>query len=191
MPTDETDDHRENGAEALLSAMAMIGVSDRPIAKAMTPEENEEFLRKQATYEAAYHRTGEPLVLWDAFMHVQWARQTIPLWLAVPLFLALTEQRTDQQARRYRERMYHVQRYLSVSGLRRKHTKDKALDLAVHALRGSPAGCVDRQQIEASYDLVRRDLLRQGQESEFFYLVDKWDAMTPRSWGKLRRKEDP
>jgi hypothetical protein len=43
-------------------------VTDRPIFTALSPEAGQEFLRKQAEYEAAY-RNGEPLALFRALAH--------------------------------------------------------------------------------------------------------------------------
>ena len=36
-------------------------VTDRPFFRPLSPAENEAFLRKQAEFEAAYRRTGDPL----------------------------------------------------------------------------------------------------------------------------------
>jgi hypothetical protein len=159
-----------------------LTVKDRPIYNPLSPEAEQEFLSKQAEFEAAYRRTGEPLVLWDAFRHVWWSRQTIPGWMVLPLGGALIEQRTDDAANRYRGRMRHVQRYIIVRNLRqtvdkrtgKKYTKDDALDAAVESLREQRAAA-SRGTIEDDYDKVRKDLERRGRESEFFYLVELVD----------------
>jgi hypothetical protein len=146
-------------------------VTDRPIFKQLSPAENDEFLRKQAEFEAAYRCTGDPLVLWDALRHAWWSRQTVPGWLVLPTGNALIEQRTDEVAERYRDRIRHVRRFTLVRNLRRKgNTKDGALDKAVEFLADESAAA-SRRTIEDSYDVVKRDLQRRGRESEFFYFV--------------------
>lgn len=149
--------------------------------KQLSPDEEREFLCKQAEFEAAYRRTGDPLVLWNAILHAWSLRQTLPNWLMLPFGKVLIEQRTDEVAERHRERMRHIQRYIAVRNLRRNgHTKDSALNEAVDFLakqRVAASPPVDRRAvasrrtIEASYDKVERSLKRQGRESEFFYLV--------------------
>jgi hypothetical protein len=150
-------------------------VTARPVFAELSADDNQGFLRKQAEYEAAYRRTGEPLALLDALVHAWSSRQTVPCWLVWDIGEALIKLRTDDEARRYRERMHHARRYQCVRGLRwRGYTKDRALDAAVELLKGESAEA-ERSTIEKSYDLVNRDLKRRGQESEFFYLVGKLD----------------
>jgi hypothetical protein len=148
-----------------------LRVTARPRFKLLSSAENEEFLRRQAEFEAAYRRTGEPLALLDALRDAWWSRQTVPGWVVTDIGAALIRQRTDKEAERYRDRMRHVQRYIIVRDLRLKgYTKDSALDAAVKVLADQRAAA-ERATIEKSYDLVRRDLERQGIASEFFYLV--------------------
>ena len=154
--------------------MDTFTVSDRPTFGPLAPDSEQAFLTKQAEYEAAYRRTGEALVLFDALAHAWWSRQTVPGWLVMAICDALLRHRTDEEAERYEERLRHIMRYLCVRNLRRKHTRDAALDHAVEFLRGERAGAA-RQTIEGSYDRVRRDLKRKGSESEFYYLVDTYD----------------
>jgi hypothetical protein len=146
-------------------------VIDRPTFKPLTPDEEREFLRKQAELEAAYRRTGDPKVLFDAFLHVWGSRQTIPGWTMLDLGDVLIRNRTPEEVRRYRERMRSVRRYIVVRNLRKKgYTKDAALDRAVSMLANEPASPT-RRTIEVAYDDVKKDLHRQGRDSEFFYLV--------------------
>jgi hypothetical protein len=104
---------------------------------------------------------------------------------------ALVEQRTDELAKRDRERMQHVHRYIVVRDLRnavnqhtgKKYTKDEALDLAIESLAKQGAAA-SRRTIEGSYDRVGRDLKRRGQASEFFYLLalaPEASALAPRA----------
>jgi hypothetical protein len=168
-----------------------LQVTDRPVFKRLSSAEDEEFLRKQAEYEAAYRQTGEPLVLFDAFVHAWWSRQTVPGWLVPEVGNVMMSLRTDDHAERYRERMRHVRRYTCVRDLRRSRkvrTRNRALDLAVNMLHGEPAGGVERETIEKSYDLVRRDLERRGRESEFFYLVDDTNTNFSPWWTKTMRR---
>jgi hypothetical protein len=157
-------------------------VADRPIYDELSSDDNQGFLRKQAEYEAAYRRTGEPLTLLVAVVHTWWSRQTVPCWLVPALGEAFLKLRTDEEARRYRERMRHARRYQCVRDLRLKYTKDRALDVAVELLAGESAEA-ERMTTEKSYDLVNRDLKRRGQESEFFYLVGKLDEPMGRQKG--------
>jgi hypothetical protein len=146
-------------------------VRNRPVFAALSPEDEQEFLRQQAGFEAAYRATGDPQALCHALLHVWSSRQTPPAWVVRDILNALIEQRTDEAAERYRERMRHVQRYLAVRDLRSKgHKKDDALDQAVEVLARQRAAAA-RGTIEDSYNRVRRDLERQRNASEFHYLV--------------------
>jgi hypothetical protein len=151
--------------------MVAIYVSSFPF----DPEiELKNFQRKQAEYEAAYRRTEEPLALYEALLHANAARQLTPRWLVEAVGSIIMRGRTDETARRFQERMRHVQRYRCVRDLRRSHTKDDALDLAVAALEATDAAGA-RSTIEGSYNLVSRSLKRAGRESEYFYLVARSD----------------
>jgi hypothetical protein len=115
-------------------------VTNRPIHKQLSPAENDEFLRKQAKFEAAYRTIGDPQVLMHALLHAWSSKQTIPKWLVWDIGNALIEGRTGEEAERYRERMRHVQRFVVVRDLRRNgHTKDSALDQAVESLASQRA----------------------------------------------------
>ena len=152
-----------------------LRITARPIHKQLSPDDNGEFLLKQAEYEAAYRRTGDPLALLHALHHVSWSRQTVPGWLMTEIGEALIRARTDEEAERYRDRMRHVQRFIIVRMLRRKgESKDSALDLAGQVLTLERAAA-SRRTIENSYDIVKRDLKDRGRESEFFYLVAEVD----------------
>jgi len=135
------------------------------------------FQRKQAEYEAAYRRTGEPLVLYEALLN---ARSYLQLpaelnWLVTAVGDNTMRGRSDKMAERFRERMRHVQRYRCVRDLRQKgHKKEDALDLAVAALETTDAKAL-RPTIATSYDRVRRNLKQKGCESEYFYLVARSD----------------
>jgi uncharacterized membrane protein YgcG len=133
------------------------------------------FQGKQAEYEAAYRRTGEPLALYEALLHATAAGQPTPDWLVTAIGDIIVRGRNDQAARRFQERVRHVRRYRLVRDLRRRgHTKDCALELAVAALEATDAAGA-RSTIENSYDRVRRDLERAGRESEYFFLVARSD----------------
>jgi hypothetical protein len=133
------------------------------------------FQYKQAEYEAAYRRTEDPLVLYEALLNAQSAQQLTPDWLVKAVGDIILRDRTGQAAERFQERMRHVRRYRCVRDLRQRgHNKDDALDLAVAALEATDAAAA-RSTIEHSYDEVKRDLKRAGRESEFFYLVARSD----------------
>jgi hypothetical protein len=132
------------------------------------------FRRKQAEYEAAYRRTGEPLALYEALLHARAAQQLTPDWLVEAVGTTIMRGRTDQTGERFKERMRHVQRYRCVRDLRRSHTKEDALDLAFATLKATDAAG-KRSTIEHSYDLVSRDLKRAECESEYFLLVARSD----------------
>jgi hypothetical protein len=137
-----------------------------------SPAETDEFLRKQAEFESAYRTTGDPQVLWHALLHA-WSSRRLPTGRVVlDVGSALIGQRTGKSARRYRERLQHVRRYIVVRDLRSNgHTKPSALDQAVKILEKQRAAA-ERETIEKSYDSVKKDLERRGRESEFFYLVE-------------------
>jgi hypothetical protein len=141
----------------------------------LTDAEEREFQREQARYLAAYRVTGEARVLFEAIAHVWGARQTVPAWLVPATAEVAAKPRPGKEAERFRERMRHAKRFQCVRDLRQKHTKGKALDLAVKKLVGSTAGA-SRTTIEKSYDRVKRSL-KKGAASEFFYLVDMADML--------------
>jgi hypothetical protein len=154
-----------------------LNVTRGPVHKQLSPAEYDDFLRKQAEYEAAYRRTGDPLALQEALSHVWFGRQTVPLWLMQDIRDALIRQRTDEEAERYRDRMRHVRRFIVVRNLRRMgHTKDAALDLAVGWLAAERAAA-SRRTIQDSYDTVKRDLNLRGRESVFFYFAAEIDQL--------------
>ena len=140
-------------------------------------EAEKNFNRKQAEYEAAYRSTGEPLALSEALRNARGYPQlpTELNWLMAAAAEFITRSITAQTAERFKERMRHVQRYRCVRDLRKKgHTKERALDLAVEALRDTDAKA-ELRTIEDSYYRVSRDLRRAGGESEYFYLVARSD----------------
>src|SRR5262249_46830254 len=104
-------------------------VRRRPAFAALSPEDEQEFLCKQAGFEDAYRTIGDPQALCHALVHVYSSRQTNPAWVVWDILTALAEQRTDEAAERYRERLRHVQRYTVVHDLHRSgHTVASALD---------------------------------------------------------------
>ena len=56
------------------------------------------------------------------------------------------------------------------------YSKDAALDRAGEFL-AQQREATPRRTIEASYDLVRRDMMLRGRESEFFYFVAEADQV--------------
>jgi hypothetical protein len=128
------------------------------------------FHRKQAEYEAAWRRTGDPLALYEALLNARAAQQPPPDWLVTAAGDVIMKGRTDRTAERFRDRMRHVRRYRCVSDLRRQHTKECALDLTVAALEAKGEGAA-RSTIADSYDRVRRDLKKAGPKSEYYFLV--------------------
>jgi hypothetical protein len=166
-------------------------VRDRPSFAPLSPEDEQEFLRTQAGFEAAYRATGDPQVLWHALLHAWSSRQTIPSWVVWDIGGAVIKRRTNEEAERNGDRMRHVQRYRVIRDLRRtvdertgkKYTKDSALDAAVEILAAQRAA-VERGTIEKSYDEVRKNLERQGPASEYFYfvaLLPEASALAPRA----------
>jgi hypothetical protein len=166
-------------------------VRNRPSFAALAPEAEQEFLHKQAGFEAAYRTTGDPQVLWHALLHAWSSRQTIPSWVVRDIGGTVIEGRTNEKAERNGDRMRHVQRYIVIRDLRqavdertgKKYTKDSALDAAVEILAAQRAA-VERGTIEKSYDEVRKNLERQGPASEYFYfvaLLPEASALAPRA----------
>jgi hypothetical protein len=135
-------------------------------------EDESEFLRRQAEFEAAYRATdGDPQVLCHALVHAYSTGRPFPRWLVWHTLETLVARRTDAAARGYCDRLRHVQRYVVVRDLRSGgHTLDRALDQAVEIL-GKQRAAAARDTIAKSYDLVRQDLDRQGQASAFYYLA--------------------
>ena len=133
------------------------------------------FQRKQAEYEAAYRRTGDPLALFEALRHATAGGQPAPSWLVDAVGDILMRGRTSQTTERFADRMRHVQRYRCVRDyLRQGMPRKRALNLAVVTLEATDARA-GWFTIRDSYDLVSRDLKRKGRESEFFLLVARRD----------------
>ena len=132
------------------------------------------FHRKQAEYEAAWHRTRDSLAVYEALLNADAAEQPLPDWLVTAVGNIIMKGRTDQTAERFRERMRHVQRYRCIRDLRRKHIRERALDLAVTALEAKGEGAA-RSTIADSYDQVSRDLKKAGPKSEYYFLVARSD----------------
>ena len=137
------------------------------------------FHRKQAEYEAAWHRTRDSLAVYEALLHARAAPRAqavrqLPDWLITAVGKSIMKGRTDQTAERFRERMRHVQRYRCIRDLRRKHIRERALDLAVPALEAKGEGAA-RSTIADSYDQVSRDLKKAGPKSEYYFLVARSD----------------
>jgi hypothetical protein len=133
------------------------------------------FHRKQAEYEAVWRRTADLLALEEAVHNADLAEQPLPDWLVTAVTNFIMKCRTDQMTERFRERMRHVQRYRCVRDLRqKKHSRERALDLAVAALEAKGEGAA-RSTIADSYDRVRRDLKKAGSNSEYYFLVTRSD----------------
>jgi len=137
----------------------------------------ENFQRKQTEYEAAYRLTKEPFALYEALLNAD-AYLQFPAelnWLVEAMGELVMRARTDDTAKRFRERMQHVQRYRRVRDLRLQgHTKNRALELAAAELEAADQAIMQKT-IENSYDRVNRELKRAGQKSEFFWLVARSD----------------
>ena len=135
----------------------------------------ENFHHKQAEYEAAYHRTGEPFVLYEALLHAGAAEQLTPDWLVTAVGNAIMGNRTKDTAERFKERDRHVQRYRCVRDLRKKgYAWSDALNLAAAKLEATDAAGMP-STIEKSYMRVKHDLELAGRESEYFFLVTRSD----------------
>jgi hypothetical protein len=133
------------------------------------------FQQQQAEYKAAYHRTGEPFVLYEALLHAGAAEQLTPDWLVTAVGNAIMKGRTDEVAERFRERDRHVQRYRCFRDLRKKgHAWNDALNLAAAKLEATDAAGMP-STIEKSYMRVKHDLELAGRESEYFFLVARSD----------------
>jgi hypothetical protein len=139
-------------------------------------KELENFQRKQFEYLAAYLKTKDPLVVYEALRYANSARQPWPDWLHEAARSAiLGDGRTDHHAERFKDRMRHVQRYRCVRDLRRKSkTLDQALELAVDVLNAK-GDLVLRSTVETSYLKVSRDLKKLGPKSEYHLLVTQTD----------------
>src|SRR5262249_45791615 len=129
------------------------------------------FQRKQAEYEAAFHRTGELFVLYEPLLHAQAAKQGIPDWVVTAV--GIMRGRTADIAERFKERMRHVRRYRCVRDWRNRHpdgsdalyTKNQALKLAAAQLEAAGEAAQQRPIAKLS-DRVSRDLTRKGCGSE-------------------------
>src|SRR5262249_44181527 len=137
----------------------------------------ENFQRKQAEYEAAYRRTKEPFVLYEALLNAD-AYLQFPAdlnWLVTAVGNIIMSGRADGTAERFKDRMRHVQRYRCVRDLRDQgYTKNQALELTAAELKATDEAAA-QSTIEHSYDRVNRDLKRKGRKSEFFWLVTRSD----------------
>ena len=141
-----------------------LRVTTRPTFKQLSSAENEEFLRRQAEFEAAYRSTGDPQVLWDALL-TSGGRGRHARLGGIGHRQRPDQRATDEAAERYRDRMRHVQRYIVVRDLRSKdHTKDSALDEAVDLLAEQQMAACDAPRRAVASRRTIEEQLRQGRE---------------------------
>jgi hypothetical protein len=153
-------------------------VGDRHRFKKLTPDEEQEFLREQAVYAAAYSRWNDPVAPWEALRHVERSRQTVPHWLSMALYETIVRGMTPDDVRRSRERWQFARRYTLVCNYRarvdertgRKISEDRAVDLAISDLR-EEGDEGEFATIKNTYRRIRTDLKQRGRKSEWYYYV--------------------
>lgn len=140
-------------------------------AVVLTPELQADFDRQMKACETAWRATDEPLAVAEALSVVYLFRQTIPDWVEAAAVSIIIDKRTAEEARRHRESMKHMWRYMYVHSFRQKGIPlEEAVERAREVLKGtniyaSVATIVD------SYWKVRHDI-EAGRQGEYFFLKD-------------------
>jgi hypothetical protein len=137
----------------------------------LTPELQADFDRQMAACKTAWQATDEPLAAAEALTAVYLFQQTLPAWLEAAAVSIIIDKRTAEQARRHRESMKHMWRYMYVHGFRQKdYPLEEAVERAQQVLKGTNIyASVDT--ISDSYWKVRHDI-EAGREAEYFFLKD-------------------
>jgi hypothetical protein len=141
-------------------------------AAVLLPEVKADYDRQMAACETAWRAADEPLAVAEALTLVYLFRQTMPAWVEAAAISIIIDQRTAKQARRHRESMRHMWRYMYVHGFRRRDIPlRQAAERTLEVLKGTNIACVTVDEIIASYWKVRRDI-KAGRQLEYFFLKD-------------------
>jgi len=139
--------------------------------KELTPEAKATYDKQMKACEVAWRTTDEPLAIAEAITLVYLFRQSMPAWVEAAAVSIIIEKRTDNQARRHRESMKHMWRYMSVHGFRKRGIPlGEAAARAQEGLKGTDI-CAAVDTIIDSYWKVRHDI-EAGRQAEYFFLKD-------------------
>jgi hypothetical protein len=137
----------------------------------LTPELQADFNRQMKACKTAYEATDEPLAVAEALTAVYLFEQRMPTWVEAAGVSVIIDQRTAMQARRHRESMVHMQRYMYVHGFRQRDIPlEQAAERAQQVLKGTKFYASVATIIE-SYWKVRHDI-EAGRQFEYFFLKD-------------------
>jgi hypothetical protein len=137
----------------------------------LTPELQADYDRQMAACKTAWQATDEPLAVAEALTAVYLFEQRMPAWLEAASVSIIIDKRTAHEARRHRESMAHMWRYMYVHGFRQKgFPLDEAVKRAQAVLQGSKL-YASEDTIRESYWKVRHDI-EAGRQFEYFFLKD-------------------
>jgi hypothetical protein len=141
-------------------------------AAVLPPEVKADYDRQMAACETVWRATEEPLAVAEALTLVYLFRQTLPAWVEAAAVSIIIDQRTAKQARRHRESMRHMWRYMYVHGFRKRNIPlREAAERAQAVLKGTGIASVTVDEIIESYWKVRHDI-EAGRQAEYFFLKD-------------------
>ena len=140
-------------------------------AVVLTPELQADFDRQMTACKTALQATDEPLAVAEALSAVYLFQQTLPAWLEAAAVSIIIDKRTAEEARRHRESMRHMWRYMRVHTFRQRGIPlEEAAERAQQVLKGTNLyASVDT--IIDSYWKVRHDI-EAGRQFEYFFLKD-------------------
>jgi hypothetical protein len=137
----------------------------------LTPELQADYDRQMAACKTAWETTDEPLAVAEALTLVYLFRQTLPAWVEAAAVSVIIDKRTANEARRHRNSMVHMWRYMYVRGFRERGIPlEEAAERARKVLKGTEIFAAAATIID-SYWKVRHDI-EAGRQGEYFFLKD-------------------
>jgi hypothetical protein len=137
----------------------------------LTPKLQADYDHQMKTCEVAWRATDEPLAVAEAITAVYLFEQRMPAWLEAAAVSIIVDKRTAEQARRHRNSMVHMWRYMYVHGFRQRgFPLEEAKERTQQVLKGTKLYAAE-DTIEESYWKVRHDI-EAGRQAEYFFLKD-------------------
>jgi len=138
----------------------------------LPPKVKADYDRQIAACETAWRATDESVAVAEAITLSYLFRQVVPAWVETAAVSVIIDQRTAEQARRHRESMRHMFRYMYVHSFRQSGVPlREAAERAKEVLNGTGIANVTVDEIIESYKKVRRDI-EAGRQAEYFFLKD-------------------
>src|SRR5262245_6228935 len=159
------------GADEAYGIAPEAAHGDGSSAVVLTPELQADYDQQMTARKTAWQATDEPLAVAEALTAVYLFQQTLPAWLEAAAVSIIIDKRTAEEARRHRESMKHMWRYMYVHGFRQKDIPlEEAVERAREVLKGTHI-YASAATITDSYWKVRHDI-EAGRQFEYFFLKD-------------------